>query len=170
MLLSLYPLTPVIVLSHSWFSGVQYSCELKQYLTLNKRLKKKLLSTTQKTSCCLPCWINDQERLEKLNHMTKWCKCIKKSSRYEKFSIHTNTKKGVFSNCSTLESIFKMFCFGWSLYVYLCNVVWTEGLTLSIKLHSQIYPAYCGQGLGPDSLFVLSSTCVEWSLKVGALK
>ena len=64
--------------SFSWFSGVQYSCELKQYMTPNKRLKKNLLSTRQKTSCCPPCWIYDRERLGKINHMTKWRKRIQK--------------------------------------------------------------------------------------------
>ena len=59
----------------SWSDG---EVELLQYLTLNKRLKKKLLSTTQKTSCCPPCWISDRERFGKINHMTKWREHIQK--------------------------------------------------------------------------------------------
>ena len=35
-------------------------------------LKKKLLSTTQKTSCCPPCRISDREGFGKINNMTKW--------------------------------------------------------------------------------------------------
>ena len=64
--------------SLSWFSGVQYSCELKQYFTPIKRLKKKLLSTRQNTSCFPPCWIYDREGLGKINHMKKWRKRIQK--------------------------------------------------------------------------------------------
>jgi len=62
----------------AYFSWSDDEVELLQYLTLNKQLKTKLLSTTQKTSCCPPCWIFDRERFGKINHMKKWRERIQK--------------------------------------------------------------------------------------------
>ena len=62
----------------AYFSRSDDEVELLQYLTPNKRLKKKLLSRTQKTSCCPLCWISDRERFGKINHMTNWRERIQK--------------------------------------------------------------------------------------------
>ena len=66
-----------------------------------------------------------------------------KSCGFKKFSVHTNTKKVSFSNCSTLESVFKKFRFRGSFYADTSVLVWTEGVsvTVTIKLRFQIYPA-----------------------------
>ena len=41
----------------------------------------------------------------------KMTSAYSKRCGYKKFSVHTNTKKVSFSNCSTLESVFKKFRF-----------------------------------------------------------
>ena len=56
-------------------------------------------------------------------------------------SSYTEYKKVSFSNCSTLESVFKKFRFRGSFYADTSVVVLTEGLTVTIKLSFQIYPA-----------------------------
>ena len=55
-------------------------------------------------------------------------------------------KKVSFSNCSTLESVFKKFRFRVSFYADTSVLVWTEGVSVTIKLPFQIYPALCGPG------------------------
>ena len=58
------------------------------------------------------------------------------------FSVHRGDEnaKLAFSNSSGLESVWDQLCFR-------DGAVWTVGLTVEIKLHFQIPPAYCERGL-----------------------
>ena len=59
--------------------------------------------------------------------------------RFEMFFIHTKTKPA-FSSSPGLENVFKKLCFRDGL-------VWTVGLTVEIKMRSQISPAKGERGL-----------------------
>ena len=54
-------------------------------------------------------------------------------------------QKVSFSKCSTLGSVFKKLRFRGSFYADTSVLVWTEGVSVTIKLRFQIYPAECGR-------------------------
>ena len=63
-----------------------------------------------------------------------------KKLRIQKVLLPNYYKKVSFSNCSNLESVFKKFRFRGSFYADTSVLVWTEGVSVTIKLPFQIYP------------------------------
>ena len=66
----------------------------------------------------------------------KMTSAYSKSCGYKKFSVHTNTKSIVFKLFHSGER-FQKVPFSW---IFLCVLVWTEGVSVTIKLRFQIHP------------------------------
>ena len=61
-----------------------------------------------------------------------------KSCGYKKFSVHTNTKKYRFQIAPLWRAFSKSSVF---VDLFMRILVWTEGVSVTIKLRFQIYPA-----------------------------
>ena len=67
----------------------------------------------------------------------KMTSAYSKSCGYKKFSVHTNTKMYRFQ----IVPLWRAFSKSSVSWIFLCILVWTEGVSVTIKLRFQIYPA-----------------------------
>ena len=103
-----------------------------------------------------PCWI-----LGKINYMTKWRQRIRKVA---------DTKSSP-STLIQISIVFKLFPSGERFqkvpfsWIFLCVLVWTEAVFVTIKLRFQIYPAYtCGRGPSLPYIYKLEVGRINWCL------
>ena len=71
----------------------------------------------------------------------KMTSAYSKSCGYKKFSVHTNTKKYRFQIVPLWKAFSKGSVFVDFFYADINVLVWTEGVSVTIKLRFQIYPA-----------------------------
>ena len=87
---------------------------------------------TFKISYSSPCWL-----LGKINYMTKWRQRIRKVADTKSSPSTLIQKSIVFKRFHSGERFQKVPF----LWIFLCILVWTEAVSVTIKLHFQIYPA-----------------------------
>ena len=73
----------------------------------------------------------------------KMCQRIRKVAD-TKSSPSTLIQKSIVFKLFHSGERFQKVPFSW---IFLCVLVWTEGVSVTIKLRFQIYPAWCGRGL-----------------------
>ena len=88
----------------------------------------------------------------------KMTSAYSKSCGYKKFSVHTNTKKYRFQIVPLWRAFSKSSVFV-DLFV---RLVWTEAVSVTIKLRFQIYPAVW---TGPESFFKVTNNFVKVRIK-----